>query len=263
VFCKYGTDDENGRPNHRHGVAYEAAVYRYLLEGSPLSVPRFYGTYTDQATAQPWLIVEYLDQAMPLNDAPEPETALCQAAQWIGQFHTAGESCLAHAPVPFLASYEPDFYVGWARRTARFTGYLHERYPWLPGLCRHFEELAPRLMAPTTVIHGEFEANNILIADATIYPVDWESAALGVGEIDLASLTWGWDAEIVRQCELAYQRTRWPGGAPADFWPRLAACRLYLHLRWLGDRPDWTAPGNSPVNYDELRTIADQFALLV
>jgi hypothetical protein len=56
-----------------------------------------------------------------------------------------------------------------------------------------------------------------------IYPVDWESAAVAAGEIDLAALTEGWPPGFVEQCELEYQRARWPEGPPTGFERRLAA----------------------------------------
>jgi hypothetical protein len=71
-----------------------------------------------------------------------------------------------------------------------------------------------------------------------IYPVDWESAAVAVGEIDLAALTEGWPQAFVQQCELEYQRARWPDGPSTCFERRLAAARLYLQFRWLGSETD-------------------------
>ena len=74
--------------------------------------------------------------------------------------------------------------------------------------------------------------------DGVIYPVDWESAAIAAGEIDLASLTDRWPSSIIEQCELEYQHARWPQGAPVEFERRLTTARLYLHFRWLGELRD-------------------------
>jgi hypothetical protein len=65
--------------------------------------------------------------------------------------------------------------------------------------------------------------------------VDWESAALGPGEIDLATLTDRRDEEVVRRCEVAYREARWPQGAPPGFTRALDLTRLYVHFRWLGE----------------------------
>ena len=97
------------------------------------------------------------------------------------------------------------------------------------------------LSVPQTVIHGEYFPMNILYRDGVIYPIDWESGAIAVGEIDLASLTADWPSEIVQECEHEYERWRWPDRSPSDFRKVLDAARLYWLFRWLGDRPEWTA----------------------
>src|SRR6266516_944463 len=44
VVCKYGSGGPGRRAyGHRGGVAYEAAVYRYVLQPLSLSRPRFHG----------------------------------------------------------------------------------------------------------------------------------------------------------------------------------------------------------------------------
>ena len=68
--------------------------------------------------------------------------------------------------------------------------------------------------------------------------MDWESAAIGAGEIDLASLTDGWPTEIAESCEREYAAARWPQGPPPEFAERLALAKLYWGLRWLGNTPD-------------------------
>jgi len=55
----------------------------------------------------------------------------------------------------------------------------------------------------------------------------------------------GWSHEVNRQLQAWYRQARWPAGAPADFQRNLELSRIYMHLRWLGDRPEWT---NTAVN---------------
>ena len=66
-------------------------------------------------------------------------------------------------------------------------------------------------------------------------PADWESAALAAGEIDLASLTWGWEDDVASLCEQQYCLVRWPDGTPDDFALRLTAARVSGTSGWLGD----------------------------
>ena len=86
------------------------------------------------------------------------------------------------------------------------------------------------------MIHGEYYPKNILVRDAAILPVDWESAAAGVGEIDLATLTTGWGPAVRSACEGAYVASRWPEGAPHGFERRLDLARMYVRLCWLEGR---------------------------
>ena len=62
-----------------------------------------------------------------------------------------------------------------------------------PAVCQRADEfIAQLLAAPRTMIHGEFYPGNILYEKGRICPVDWESAAIAAGELDLAALTEGW-----------------------------------------------------------------------
>jgi hypothetical protein len=264
LFCKYAA---GGHPDnvygHRGGVAYEAAVYRHLLQPSRASTPTLYGTYTDVSTGDSWLVVEYLDKSLRLPQVAETAAPMSLAARWIGQFHRVSEERLSHSPMPFLIRYNAEYYLGWVRRTSLFAGHLHRRFPWLRTLCEHSEEFISLLStSPLAVIHGEYYPKNILFRRGRVHPVDWESAAVAAGEIDLAALTENWGADIARQCELEYQRIRWPEGAPADFEQKLGAARLYLYFRWLGDRPDWTTHPSYLHSFAQLRSAGERLGLI-
>lgn len=134
------------------------------------------------------------------------------------------------------------YFTGWAERTLRQARWRAWDAPWLPALVEHFRRgVAATFDAPLTVVHGEYYPKNILYADGQIRPVDWKSAAIAVGEVDLASLTEGWPEELVAQCERAYVQARWAEGAPSGFALRLCLARMYFHFRWLG-REDSSRP---------------------
>ncbi len=263
LYCKYAIGYGHASEDHRRGLAYEAEVYRNVLQPLETTTPAFCGAYSDSTTGDTWLILEYLDQSMPLNQIDEPAPILGAAARWIGEFHSRNERRLATTAMPALVAYDAEYYFGWARRTSLFAGDLRGRYPWVEVVCRDYEKLVDLLlMRPATIIHGEFESDNLLLRDGVLYPVDWESAAIAVGEMDLARLTWGWPAEIAARCELEYQRARWPEGAPADFGRRVAAARLYLPLRFLGERADWTIQESSAELFEELRSAGVELELI-
>src|SRR5208282_3481686 len=130
-----------------------------------------------------------LEGATLLQQVSQPKAGVMAAARWIARFHRWSET----AAVPsFLHRYDTEFYRVWMQRAGRFSRRLHERYPWLPELCERCQRRLPALLPPATIIHGEYQADNILVHNGRNVSTDWESAALAAGEIDLASLTWGW-----------------------------------------------------------------------
>lgn len=264
LFCKYAAGGHSDNVyGHRGGVAYEAAVYRHLLQPSQVSTPTLYGTYTDISTGDSWLVLEYLEKNLRLSMVTETAAPMSLAARWIGQFHRVGEERLSHVSMPFLIRYNAEYYLGWVRRTLQFAGHLRQRFPWLKTLCEQSEKFISLLSTSSlAVIHGEYYPKNILFRGGTVYPVDWESGAVAAGEIDLAALTENWGGQITRQCELEYQRVRWPEGAPADFGRKMHAARLYLHFRWLGDRPNWTAHPRNLHSFAELRSAGERLGLI-
>jgi len=260
LFCKYSGGQNYESHGHRGGVVREAEVYRRVLGHSGNSVPRFYGTYADVTRGQTWLILEYVDDFLRAHEEPG---SLIACAQWIGQFHAACESLVAEPQVSFLLSYDKKYYLGWARRASRFAGPLHQRFPWLDSLCRRFEDFTEVLLAcRKTVIHGEFYPKNILVRDSVIYPVDWESAAFGAGEIDLAALTDGWTDDIAEECEVAYCKARWSEGRPSDFGQRLDAAKAYLSFRWLGDNQELTMEEDSLWYFERLYVVGKRWGMI-
>jgi aminoglycoside phosphotransferase (APT) family kinase protein len=243
-------------------VAYEAEVYRQVLQPLPISSPKFYGAYKDEIAGEPWLILEYLDDSLRVNDLRD-RTLMRAAARWLGGFHRANVSRLSPASLPFLKRYDASYYLGWAKRTSVFAGDLRERFPWLGSLCQRFEDVLDTLLEqPYTIIHGEYYPGNVLYREGTIYPVDWESTAVAVAEIDLASLIEDWPAETARLCKGEYQAARWPEGTPADFERKLEAVQLYWHLRWLGDRPKWTHKTKHLRRFTQLQFLGQRFGLI-
>jgi hypothetical protein len=260
LLCKYEAGRNHNCYGHRGGVPYEAEVYQHVLPAAQLSAPTFWGIHTEPGLCETWLILEYLDRSRRVKTSA---ASMAAAAQWIGRFHTFNEGRLSSPSLSFLTKYDAEYYLGWARRTLLFADELHRGFPWLSRLCQRFEERVDCLLKPpVTVIHGEYAPRNVLIRDGLVYPVDWESAAIGPGEIDLAALTEGWPAETVRECDREYQQARWPEGSPPGFEHALDAARLYLQFRWLGDRPEWTADRDSQWRFEYLRSAGERLGLI-
>jgi len=240
LFCKYTAGYSHASHGHRGGVPYETAIYRDVLQPLQVATPTFYGSHTGDTEDDVWMFLEYLPKTLRLNQPEDPEAAMNLAARWLGKFHALVESRL---PLPDTVSlYTAEYYRGWSRRALAFARDSQVSYPWLESLCARYDETAPLLLGKApTIIHGEFYPRNILFRDGKIYPVDWESAAIAAGEIDLVTMTDCWPEEVAEHCALEYRQARWPMGAPADFEQTLTWARMYLQFRWLGDcgRAGW------------------------
>lgn len=256
LFCKYGGYDWFS--HSMWGVAYEVRVYREVLSAVNAMTPRFYGVHTASVPNSAWLVLEYLVPVEELPDAPQPD-AMIETARWLARFHAETEQLLSTRDMAFLRVYDTAYYHAYAERVLQSAASLGRLAGWLPGLCRRWEELAERvLLPPSTIIHGDFYPSNVLFHHGVPVVVDWESASAAVGEIDLAFQTEGWPHPIVAACEAEYCRVRWAGDPPPEFRQRLAAARVYQHLRWLGDQPKWA----SRQGFRQLRALAARLQLL-
>jgi thiamine kinase-like enzyme len=125
-------------------------------------------------------------------------------------------------------------------RACRF---LADRKPTSPETSQAMRWLAERhpkvvehlLGMPRTIIHGEFYASNVLIdgsdGDISMWPIDWEMAAVGPAVIDLAALTSGaWTAHERRSMIAAYAAGRNVEAIARDVDYAL----VHLAVQWLG-----------------------------
>ena len=264
LLCKYDGGSENYAFGHHGGVSYEAQIYRDVLRGDGAYAPTFYGTFVDDVHGSKCLVLQYLDGANRLNRAPDPADAAVGAARRLGGFHATTEDRTQSEWATSVKAYDRDYYTGWAQRTAAFSGEWQQSYSWLSALCAEYEKAVSFLLArPQVVAHGECYPMNILVRDSAVYFVDWESAALAPGEIDLAALTEGWDAKVVLACEREYCQARWPhASSTREFEQGLWAARLYWGFRWLGDRPSWTAGRGARAHFAQLRAAGEHLGLI-
>lgn len=255
LFCKYTAGVDYTGHGHRGGVGHEIATYRHILARTNKFRPKFYGGYTDPETGQYWLFLEYLDGCLRVGKLNDPVT-MGKTARWIARFHVNSQLVLSKKHVRFLKRYDREYYLGWISRTVDFAASNYRKSSWLHHLRARAEDfLSPLLCSAPTIIHGEYYQHNILFHQGRVCPVDWESAAVGEGLIDLACLTDGWESKIADACTAAYIQTRWPEGAPAEFAKVLKAARLYTTVRWLGDDSDFTRSAGARGHWMQLRNL--------
>ena len=264
LLCKYSPPDRRHPPTwhtangHRHGVAYEGRVYRQVLEPLGMTTPHLWGTYEAKHEAG-WLVIEYLDGSMRINSVP---WELTSAARWIAEFHTVNEVRVADPAIQFVSMYRAEYYRGWARRTLAHAWRYRRECPQIESLEETCERAIVALLEPPlTIIHGEYYPANVLWRRQRVHPIDWESAAIAAGEIDLASLTDEWPPDSIEACEAAYRRTRWPVGFDAAlFARRLSAARLYVILRWAGVPDAFTRARDRRYYLQRIGQAVDQFS---
>lgn len=244
---------------HRGGLLYEALVYREVLEPLGVREPRLFGTYVDRdGVARS--VIGFIDRAWRAYQDPE-QRALVEAARWIGRFHRRSMEVGEHVKRR-LKRYDLGYYLGWAFRTLELAD-ADRGQAWLPPLCRRAKDVLTELLdGPHPVIHAEYYPSNILVRDGVIYPVDWETAAVAPGEIDLAALTEGWPAAMTAECRRTYVDARWGGRPPEGYERTLELSELYLQLRWLGDRPGWTRDERAAGRYERLRVVGSRLGLV-
>lgn len=264
LLCKYSGHlyDDVGRCM-KGGLAYEAGVYRNILQPVKASAPRFYGTCTGGPNGMDWMVLELMEGGIRMDQSPDL-TIHVRVSEWVARFHNAGQERLATLGRPDLYRYRADYYREWARRTVRFAvPALHQRHPWLIELCRRFEALAEELeTVGPVIVHGEFYPCNILIQNGRVRPVDWESCAVAPGEIDLATLSDGWPLEKVSEMEEIYRQTRWVSSGSPAHTALLDLARCYVHFRWLGNRPEWTLDEQRAWRYEDLKGLGERLNLI-
>jgi Phosphotransferase enzyme family len=204
------------KPAFLHDPRREVETYRCILAPAGLGTARLYGADGS------WIAIEKVHGAelWQVGDL-HIWRAVARRLAALHRRLTAG------AAEPYLLRYDAEWYRMWLDRARAVTGGLE-------AVIRIHEDAVERLLAlPTTVIHGELYASNVLVSGSRVCIVDWETAALGPGLIDVAALTTGWGDDKRAAIAEAY------GNVSAD---DLDCCRLHLAVRWLGWSRDWNPP---------------------
>src|SRR5260370_35324256 len=138
LFCKYEAGRGHNAYGHRGGLAYEAKVYREILDPLKTFRPAMVAAHTDDTNGGTGLMLEYLDRCVRLKDIRVRRKGISQpiamvlAARWLGQFHAAQQARLASGSFGFLKRYMAAYYRGWVGHTLGFAAPFLRACPWLP-----------------------------------------------------------------------------------------------------------------------------------
>ena len=256
------------KPGFLYDAAREIDVYRFLLVNKRQGTPIYYGSVVDPAQDRFWLFTEKVDGAelFQVGDMDQWE----EAGRWLAHFHwdfQQTESSLPGELKSRLVHYDEAYYRQWMGRAQSFQGQNRLAKVELNRLAQRYDKVVDILLSlPTTVVHGEFYASNILACRShRICPVDWEMTGIGPGLIDLAALMSGnWSSERRLRIAKAYfehvhqsQRPNFP-----EFWRLCQFCRLHLAIQWLGWSPDWSPPADHQHDWlSEALNLAEELEL--
>jgi aminoglycoside phosphotransferase (APT) family kinase protein len=226
------------KPDFLYDPLREIEVYREVLEPAKLGTPRFHGADTERG----WLFIERV-RGVELFQVGSRATWEA-VARWLAGAHAVLAAAAERAPRAIR--YDREYLERWPRRAlehARARGDA-EAEEVLTRVVHGYDDVVDRLLGlPTTLIHGEFYASNVLVDRFTdpirTAPVDWEQAGVGPALVDLAALTAGrWTDEHREAIASAYGEG---AGASVDS-EGLEAGRLHLAVQWLGWSRDWSPP---------------------
>jgi hypothetical protein len=221
----------------------EIEMYRTVLSPERVGTLHLYASRWEPDQGRIWLMLEDGGRVLLNNFVDLPRWIA--AARWAARFH-ATTTALPEAQTAFLPRYDEEHY----RRCAERVGAI------LPGLAGSERELVKEGLArfrsrihslgdlPRSVIHGQYFGKNILLrrgaraAAPQVVVIDWETAALGPGTVDLVSLTSGkWTTEAREAMRAAYY-DEYRAFAPdppgwSDFRAEIETVALYRALEWL------------------------------
>jgi streptomycin 6-kinase len=164
-----------------------------------------------------------------------------EAARATGRLHRA----LRGRESPHLIRYDRAFFARWLDRARIYSD------GQIDGLVEPYRSAAEALLAgPQTVIHGELYASNVLVAGERICVLDWETAGVGPGLLDLAALTSGaWTAAERESLAAAYAAGLGDRAGSPDLLLDLERSRLVLAVQWLGWSRTWSPPVTQRQNW--------------
>jgi hypothetical protein len=262
LLVKYGDGEDRMGSGLRCGPAYEAVVYQQVLAPFGVHVPRCYGSWREPGEGIDVLVLEYVG-GVHVHRVADHVEGIGLAAGWIGHLQAQVGSAVGVGALPSLNVYDADLYRYWTARTREFERRTLAGRAWLTAFCDRIDQVSDTLCgAPQTLIHGDYYPDNMMYLDGRISVFDWEQTAIAPGEIDLASVTNGWQDEVVLAAEDAYCRARWPDGAPASFPGTLEAARIYVLMRLLGEARGWPNRATRRWRVDLLRQSAERLGLL-
>jgi thiamine kinase-like enzyme len=242
------------RPEEVYRPEREIIVYRDILNTAGLGTATCFGSLIDEEADRYWLLLEKVvaNELYTIGDL----SVWRQVARWLARMHSQfSELSPIRRSSQALLNYDAHFFDACMERAEaqikRRAAQSKINPARVNNIWAQYRKVVSRICnLPRTLIHGEFYPSNILVsrqnADYRICAVDWETAGIGAGLLDLAALISGKWTEPQRQ-DLA--RAYFEGLIREEklndfdqFTSDLLSCRLHVAVAWLGWTPDWQPP---------------------
>lgn len=242
LFLKFEIESFSEINDHRNDLKYETKVYTEVLSHIGMSTPKYYGSYTFEKHKLNMLVIEYLSDLVKFSKSKDEPNIILKAARWLAEFHNKSKEVLLNNGLAFMHRYDEEYYMKWPGITIDriFDFNLEKQYTWLLELVEQYHSSLKEMTAvEQVVIHGEFYPTNVRYARRTLYPLDWQTAALSPGEIDIASLTHYWpDKNIQELARQEYFAARDLDEPVEKFNKRITLATIYLDFLWLRYSPE-------------------------
>jgi Phosphotransferase enzyme family len=244
----------------------ELQMYESVLSPGRFGTPSLYASRWEPEHGRFWLFLEDGGRTRLHEFVDMPRWTA--AARWVARFHAATRD-LPQDQTRFLPQLDRRHYERSVQRIVRVLPDLDgaERELVERGVGRLAEQIEWLSALPRCVIHGEYFGENILLRRARaphqILVVDWGSAALGPGTLDLVSMSSGeWTKQQRQAMRTAYlDEYQVATGLSLDgeaFRRELTGIALYHALNWVA----WWANQRSSKHFTnfmrELRGVLDQ-----
>jgi len=259
LFLKYEIESFSEINDHRKNLDYEINIYRQVLSPIAMSTPKYYGSHTFEKHNLRLLVIEYFEDLVKFSKSKDEPNIILKAARWLGEFHNQSKKIIRQHGASFMHQYDEDYYLKWPQITVNkiIDLNLEKEFNWLLELVDQFSlQIKDLTEADPVVIHGEFYPTNVRYARGTLYPLDWQTAALSPGEIDIASLTHLWpDKRIVELTLKEYYAVRQFDEPMEKFRRRVILATIYLNFLWLRYHPNPFNKGKGSQFVDNLEEL--------
>jgi hypothetical protein len=217
----------------RRGHGREVHVYERLLCDGRFDAPVLYGSGYEEARGAYFLLLEDVGGSHLYGDLDVWDAAISVLAD-LHAAYAGREDELRK--LGFLHPHDERFYRALAAR-----GRANLEAAGGADAVAEFDSLmgpfgglvAYLIRQPRTLVHGDVLRHNMMVQPGPrVRPIDWDSAAIGLAELDVARLIDGWGLD----CELFlanYRCRRAHAGAPVDaerFGRTFACCEVVCAL---------------------------------